>query len=320
MTTSVANICANLGVKLVAAQVNRSPGASKCTNVMDRILWLYGEDHLVLVLRTIMGSEANRMALVTPVLWAVSDLIRGHPEWAQASRWLEAFGAIDLLSLFERSRTSSKKIGMSRRATIAADLGEILTTRLGRPAAATGLPKRKSRPIAKAAKAGPKQPASEAPPKPSFWAALAPPEVCAEEVQRILISHDRLDIEATARAKLERLLRYSDECDINLLIVTIIESDGNENALIAPVIEAVHSVMIRHRAWTEMGSKWLEAFDQLPPLLSLIDDMRALDLFHEKALGKYLGMILINKLGKHFETSTVEPPPPTREPDCTAAR
>jgi hypothetical protein len=78
-----------------------------------------------------------------------------------------------------------------------------------------------------------------------------PPEICAETLQRILCSFDRPIIEATARARLERVLRYHDEGHVNLLIVTIIESADNENALVAPVIEAVHHVMTRQRAWTD---------------------------------------------------------------------
>lgn len=35
----------------------------------------------------------------------------------------------------------------------------------------------------------------------------------------------------------------------------------------------------------EKESKWLEVLDQLPSLLSLIDDMRALDRFREMSLG-----------------------------------
>jgi hypothetical protein len=39
--------------------------------------------------------------------------------------------------------------------------------------------------------------------------------------------------EASASAKLERLLRFHDESHVNLLIVTIIELADNENALVA---------------------------------------------------------------------------------------
>jgi hypothetical protein len=73
-----------------------------------------------------------------------------------------------------------------------------------------------------------------------------------------------------------------------------------------PAIQAVHSVMIRRPDWTEKGSEWLEAFDHLPPLMTILEVMRELDLFHEASLGKYLGMILENKLRKHFEPEPVE--------------
>jgi hypothetical protein len=143
------------------------------------------------------------------------------------------------------------------------------------------------------------------------WASAfqpTPPEICAEAIQRFLCSHDRPIIEATARAKPERVLRYYDEGHVNLLVVTIIESADNENALVAPVIEAVHSVMTRRREWTEKGSEWLEAFDYLPPLMTILEVMRELDFFLETSLGKYLGMILKNKLRKHFEPEPIAEP------------
>lgn len=84
------------------------------------------------------------------------------------------------------------------------------------------------------------------------------------------------------------------------------------------MIEAVHDVTRRRRNWTERGSAWLEAFDHLPPLMGILDDMRALDLFCETSLGKYLGMVLENKLAKHFEPPKIEPkverPPVERKP------
>ncbi|WP_425909242.1 hypothetical protein [Nitrobacter sp. TKz-YC02] len=86
-------------------------------------------------------------------------------------------------------------------------------------------------------------------------------------------------IEATARAMLEHVLRYYDEGHVNLLVVTIIELAGNKNALVAPVIEAVHSVMTRRREWdgTEVrmaGCLWLSA-----PLMTILEVKRELDLF-----------------------------------------
>lgn len=82
------------------------------------------------------------------------------------------------------------------------------------------------------------------------------PEIRAETIQ-LLSSHDRPIIEAAARAKLEHLLRYHDEGHVVLLVLTIIESADNENALVPPVIEAVHWVMTWHPDWAERGSEWL---------------------------------------------------------------
>jgi hypothetical protein len=104
-----------------------------------------------------------------------------------------------------------------------------------------------------------------------------------------------------------RIRRYYDEGHVNLLIVTIIESADNENALVAPVIHTVHSVMTRRPEWTKKGAEWLDAFDHLP-LMTILEVMRELDLFLETSLGKYLGMILENKLRKHFEPEPVEKP------------
>ena len=64
--------------------------------------------------------------------------------------------------------------------------------------------------------------------------------------------------------------------------------------------------MTRRPEWTKKGSEWLDAFDHLPPLMTILEVMRELDLFLETSLGKYLGMILENKLRKHFEPEPIE--------------
>jgi hypothetical protein len=43
--------------------------------------------------------------------------------------------------------------------------------------------------------------------------------------------------------------------------------------------------MTRQCAWTEKGSEWLEAFDHLPPLMTILEVMRGLDLVLETSLG-----------------------------------
>jgi hypothetical protein len=70
----------------------------------------------------------------------------------------------------------------------------------------------------------------------------------------------------------------------------------------------------RHRDWTERGFEWLEAFDCLPPLMTILEVMRELDLFEESSLGKYLGIILDNKLRAYLEPETIEQPQIARKP------
>jgi len=86
-----------------------------------------------------------------------------------------------------------------------------------------------------------------------------------------------------------------------LLIRTIIESEGNEQALVEPVVSAVSFVMVRHRDWTNKGLAWIEAFDSLP-LLQIAETMRGLNLFKEESLAHYLSMVLSNKLLKTIQS------------------
>jgi hypothetical protein len=96
---------------------------------------------------------------------------------------------------------------------------------------------------------------------------------------------------------------------IILLIRTILESEGNQDALVEPVVSAVSSCM--KPEWTELGLAWIEAFDKIP-LTALLQTMRSLDLFAEKNLGYYLGISLSNKLRVILEPLVPKPAPPVR--------
>jgi hypothetical protein len=80
---------------------------------------------------------------------------------------------------------------------------------------------------------------------------------------------------------------------VTLLVRTIVESEGNQDALIEPVIVAVNSVL--RSGWTEKGLAFIEAFDGFS-FLKTLETMRSLNLFREENLGEYLGMILSNRL------------------------
>ncbi|MBR1212063.1 hypothetical protein [Bradyrhizobium sp. JYMT SZCCT0180] len=95
---------------------------------------------------------------------------------------------------------------------------------------------------------------------------------------------------------------------VTLLIRTIVESEGNDGALIDPVISAVSSVMSCRRDWTDKGLAWIEAFDSIP-LLAIVETMRGLDLFHETSLARYMAVSLSNRLRKHFDPPAPPPKP-----------
>lgn len=60
--------------------------------------------------------------------------------------------------------------------------------------------------------------------------------------------------------------------------------------------------------WISRGLAFIEAFDKLP-LMKIVETMRGLDLFSEKSLSNYLGMVLRNKLEPMFA-----PPPRPLKP------
>jgi hypothetical protein len=98
---------------------------------------------------------------------------------------------------------------------------------------------------------------------------------------------------------------------LTMLIRTITESEGNEGALIPPVISAVNSAM--RPEWTAKGMQWIEIFDKVP-LLSTLDKMRSLELFRETSLAEYLGVSIQNRLWKAFGPDVVPASPKVKQP------
>lgn len=130
MTPALTSICAELEIEVIAPNVTRTPGKTKCGQTLDRILARHGDGHLILLLRTLMESENNRMALVEPVIWALSDVMLANPRWpARGLEWLEAFDAIDLCELWARSKEANG--APPERHGIASKLTEILQQRFG---------------------------------------------------------------------------------------------------------------------------------------------------------------------------------------------
>jgi hypothetical protein len=66
VTPQFASILADLEIEAVDIHVRRGPGKICATRTTERLLIDHGTGHLILMLRTIMESENNRMELVAP--------------------------------------------------------------------------------------------------------------------------------------------------------------------------------------------------------------------------------------------------------------
>ena len=75
----------------------------------------------------------------------------------------------------------------------------------------------------------------------------------ADQLTGLLASMEAPPIDEAACQRLQRLIYFHGPQHVTLLIRTIVESEGNECALVEPVISAVSSVMSSHRQWTERG-------------------------------------------------------------------
>lgn len=135
-----------------------------------------------------------------------------------------------------------------------------------------------------------------------------------EAAKRLLVVMEAPAIAPEALERLQKIIRYHGEQHATLVIRTIIESEGNELALIEPVISAVSWVMTRRREWPEKGVAWIAAFDGIP-LLQLVDTMRGLEIFREQSLGTYLAVAIESRLLKIFtEAPAPEIAPPAKIP------
>jgi hypothetical protein len=132
MTRRLKAICESIdpSVRVIEPHVTRVPGSTKCGRVLDRILEKHGEEHVTLLLRTIMESENNRMALVEPVIWAMSDVMLANPRWPdKGMKWLEAFDTIDLCDVWARAKEANG--APPERHGIASKITELLQDRFG---------------------------------------------------------------------------------------------------------------------------------------------------------------------------------------------
>lgn len=135
-----------------------------------------------------------------------------------------------------------------------------------------------------------------------------------DAAKRLLVALDAPAVTPEALERLQKLIRYRGEQHTTLVIRTIIESEGNELALIEPVIFAVSDVMASKPDWPEKGVAWIAAFDAIP-LLQIVETMRGLEIFRETSLGTYLAVAIESRLLRAFpEAPAPEIAPPAKVP------
>ncbi|RZN33903.1 hypothetical protein [Bradyrhizobium sp. Leo121] len=77
---TLANLCDELGISIVPVTRQRKLMETFAHDTLERILREHGADHLRSVLITIVETgDANKRQLVTPVIYAVSDILLAHP-------------------------------------------------------------------------------------------------------------------------------------------------------------------------------------------------------------------------------------------------
>jgi hypothetical protein len=162
-------------------------------------------------------------------------------------------------------------------------------------------PKRKGRP-----------PHDVPPPPPMAWESKA----VAKQIQNILNALEMPTIDPQARLTLQRLLYRRDTSfgggGAGMVILTlrcITESNGNENALIEPIVGAVWGCL--EPKFIDCGVALIEAFDSVS-LIGLLQTMRGLDLFKESSLGHYYSIALRNKISAILDPLVPKPAPPVK--------
>jgi hypothetical protein len=132
--TNLSAILADFGVVIVPTTRSRSrrPRETCAGATLAGLLAAHGEAHLRDVLALILHSENNGLALIAPVINAVSAVLLAHPTWWErdAGRVLEVVDRLNLVELHERARANraaakpADAIATMLHAALVAELGE----------------------------------------------------------------------------------------------------------------------------------------------------------------------------------------------------
>jgi hypothetical protein len=109
------SILSEFDIEIVdGAQNRRRKARQTCASqTLENIRRRRGGDHLRSVLMTIVETP-NELALVAPVILAVSDVLAAYPSWL-GDRWFQVMDGIDLVEMFNRA-SANRRIALPRHA------------------------------------------------------------------------------------------------------------------------------------------------------------------------------------------------------------
>lgn len=109
MSPELAAVCEELEIRVIPNPKHRGAMETKAVETLERILKEYGYWHLKMVLMSVVETENNKRALVAPVIWAMSDLIRAHPKWvAKSDDWFMAIDQVRLGELHAKAKLNRR--------------------------------------------------------------------------------------------------------------------------------------------------------------------------------------------------------------------
>jgi len=138
VTNTLESILFDMGIEVVPTNAAAGNMQTHAGQILLKIFKRHGQGHLIMVLRTITESAGNQRALKSPIILAISDLLRTQPAWADRGlAWIEAFDDIDLNALMKQAQANRRAVPL--REAICTQLFERLSTALGSPAKARRL-------------------------------------------------------------------------------------------------------------------------------------------------------------------------------------
>lgn len=129
MSPELAGLLDELAITVVSTKGYRAPMTTMAIETMESIIEQRGYENLKLTLMSIAETENNKRELVAPTIWAVSDLVLAHPNWAsRVSDWCNSFDKIDLGHLLDFAKEN--RLAIKPRAALATLLFGFLHAKL----------------------------------------------------------------------------------------------------------------------------------------------------------------------------------------------